>query len=101
MPKTSELPNIGKEMESLLAQIGINTAEDLKSLGTEQTFIQLQAICEDACFSKLMAIEGAIEGIRWHNVDRSRKEALKEFFNQIKQSQKLGTQKTIPASRQK
>lgn len=31
----------------------------------------------------LYAIEGAIQGIRWHNLEKSRKEELKEFFGMV------------------
>lgn len=98
MKKTSELPNIGKELEKLLSEIGINNEEELKIAGTEKTFIRLNAIANDACLSKLMAIEGALQGIRWHQINPARKEELKAFFYQVK---KRNNQNTIPTSIQK
>jgi hypothetical protein len=32
----------------------------------------------------LYALEGAIQGIRWHNLPKARKEELLHFFNQTK-----------------
>lgn len=80
----SKLPNIGKTLADKLKLIGIKSAFDLRSVGSENVFIKLQAIDKDACINMLYAIEGAIQGIRWHGLDRSKKEELKEFFNQTK-----------------
>jgi DNA transformation protein and related proteins len=32
----------------------------------------------------LFALEGAIQGIRWHNLDKNRKTELTEFYNRLK-----------------
>jgi DNA transformation protein len=76
----TQLPNIGKVVAEKLCQVGITTPEELYAIGTEQTFIRLLSIDETACFSELQAIEGAIQGIRWHNLPKERKEELKEFM---------------------
>jgi len=76
----TQLPNIGKVVAEKLIQVGINTPEELISTGTEQAFIRLQTIDETACLSMLQAIEGAVQGIRWHDLPKERKEELKEFF---------------------
>ena len=78
--KLTEMPNIGKVVAKKLCQVGIATPEELRAIGTEQAFIRLQTIDETACLSMLQGLEGAIQGIRWHNLPRERKEELKEFF---------------------
>jgi len=78
--KLTEMPNIGKVVAEKLCEVGITTPEELKAIGTEQAFIRLQTIDETACLSMLQGLEGAIQGIRWHNLPRERKEELKEFF---------------------
>jgi DNA transformation protein and related proteins len=75
------MPNIGKVVAEKLIQVGITTPEELSSIGTEQAFIRLQTIDETACLSMLQALEGAVQGIRWHNLPKERKEELKEFFH--------------------
>jgi DNA transformation protein len=77
----TELPNIGKMLEEKLIQVGISTPEELYANGTEQTFVRLLTVDKTACFSELQAIEGAIQGIRWHNLPKERKEELREFFH--------------------
>jgi DNA transformation protein and related proteins len=79
--KLTEMPNIGKVVAEKLIQVGITTPEELSAIGTEQAFIRLQTIDETACLSMLQALEGAIQGIRWHNLPKERKEELKEFFH--------------------
>jgi len=53
----------------------------LLEIGTEQAFIRLSTIDNTACFSMLQALEGAIQGIRWHDLPKERKAELKEFFD--------------------
>ena len=84
MSTLQELPNIGKELSHMLSEVDINTPEELKQVGTENTFLRLKAIDPGACLSKLCAIEGAIQGIRWHNIDPGRKNELRHFFEMIK-----------------
>ena len=81
MGKLSELPNIGEELEKRLNQAGIKTAESLIETGSCDAFIRLKTIYPDSCINTLYALEGAIEGIRWHKLDRSEKEGLRHFFN--------------------
>ena len=76
----TQMPNIGKVVAEKLCKAGITTPDELRALGTEQAFIRLQTIDETACLSMLQALEGAIKGIRWHNLPKERKEELKEFM---------------------
>ena len=78
--KLTELPNIGHVVAEKLNQVGISTPEELRAIGTEQVFIRLQTIDETACLSMLQALEGAVQGIRWHKLPKERKEELKEFM---------------------
>jgi DNA transformation protein len=78
--KLTEMPNIGKVVAEKLILAGITSPDELKALGSEQAFIRLQTIDETACFSMLQGLEGAVHGIRWHNLPKERKEELKEFF---------------------
>lgn len=76
----TQMTNIGKVVAEKLVQVGITSPEELKEIGCEQAFIRLQTIDETACFSMLQGLEGAVQGIRWHNLPKERKEELKEFF---------------------
>lgn len=76
--------NIGKELEKLLIQVGIESFEELQAIGAENAFIRIQTIYPDACICKLSALEGAIEGIRWHSLSKEKKDELNAFFNLVK-----------------
>ena len=80
----SSLPNVGKDLTQKLLTLGIDTPEKLRKTGTEQTYLRIKALDPGACFSLLCAIEGAIHGIRWHNLPPERKQELKHFFYMAK-----------------
>ena len=80
----TNLPNIGSTLAEKLKMVGISTPGDLISTGSEDAMIKIKTIDKDACINMLFALEGAIQGIRWHNLDEYRKQELKEFFNQLK-----------------
>lgn len=80
MEKLADLPNIGKVVAARLAEVGIETPEQLRAMGAEQAFIRLKTVDEGACLSMLCGLEGAVQGIRWHQLPKARKEELKAFL---------------------
>ena len=80
----TDLPNIGKVVAEKLKEVGIASPEELRKVGAEQAFIRLQTIDDGACLCMLQGLEGAVQGIRWHNLPKERKEELKQFFRMKK-----------------
>lgn len=80
MKKLSEMPNIGTVLEKLLRDVEIETPEKLKDMGSKEAFVRIKAIDNTACLNMLCALEGAIQGVRWHSLSQSCKEDLKVFF---------------------
>lgn len=80
MKKLSDLPNIGKTLEEKLIRVGIKTPDELIAAGSEQSLLRIRSIDQSACFNMLCALEGAIHGIRWHQLSPEKKEALKAFL---------------------
>jgi DNA transformation protein and related proteins len=80
MDDLKTLPNLGKDTIGKLKEVGIMSIADLKEVGSEQAFLRLQALDPGACLSLLCALEGAVVGIRWHNLSPLRKEELKQFL---------------------
>ena len=78
--KLSNLPNIGKELEKLLNSIGITTFNDLKEMGSIKICKKLK-LTGYACYNKLYALEGAIQGIRWHQLPKEYRLKLREKYN--------------------
>ena len=84
MGELSKLPNIGKSVEEQLNLIGIYSLEDLKQIGSKEAWLKIREIDKSACINRLYALEGAIEGIRWHNLSEEKKLMLKEFYDFVK-----------------
>lgn len=84
MKPLTELPNIGKTLAGKLNSIGVKNEQELKLLGSENALIKIATIENSgACINMLYALEGAIQGIRWHDLDDSRKQELKVFFRMM------------------
>ena len=81
MGELSKLPNIAKMLEAQLADVGVTTVEELKRIGSREAWLRILAIDPSACIMRLSALEGAIQGIRWHNLDAETKQSLKEFYH--------------------
>ncbi|MGA2408493.1 MAG: TfoX/Sxy family protein [Bacteroidales bacterium] len=71
--------NIGKNTETKLMQVGIDSFEKLEAMGSEQVFLRLQTIDPGACLNLLYGLEGAIEGIKWNELPSEKKQALLQF----------------------
>ena len=85
MNTLSTLPNIGKTLSVKLNAIGINNENDLKQIGSEEAIIKIATLENSgACINMLYALEGAIQGIRWHGLSDERKGELKEFYQIMK-----------------
>lgn len=80
MGELSKLPNIGKSVEEQLIQVGINSADELKEVGAKEAWLKIQEVDESACIHRLMALEGAIEGIKKTMLSDEVKADLKEFY---------------------
>ena len=84
MGELSKLPNIGKTVEEQLAQVGINTADELREIGAKAAWLKIQEIDESACIHRLMALEGAIQGVKKTMLPDEVKADLKGFYEEHK-----------------
>jgi len=85
MNKLTDLPNIGKTLAEKLEMVGIQNEHDLKQTGSENAIIKIATIENSgACINMLYALEGAIQGFRWHNLSKEKKTELKAFYQMMK-----------------
>lgn len=84
MNKLNKMPNIGSTLENKLIDAGIESPEELIDIGSKEAFIRIKMFDSSACYNMLCALEGAIQGVRWHYLDESTKQQLKLFFQSIK-----------------
>ncbi|MCO5216589.1 MAG: TfoX/Sxy family protein [Thermomicrobiales bacterium] len=80
MNELETLPNIGTDTARQLVAVGITTCEQLREVGAKAAWLRIQEIDPSACLSRLSALEGAIQGMRWHHLDPETRTALKAFY---------------------
>ena len=78
-----ELPNVGKVLDDLLNQIGVNSYEELTAMGSKQAFIKIREKDSGACLHMLYGLEGAIQKKKDSLLSKEVKEDLKEFYHAI------------------
>lgn len=84
MGELSKLPNIGAKVEEQLNAVNIFTYEDLKKLGAEKSWLMIQGIDPSACIHRLLALEGALQGVPKKLLPEERKAELKKFYEEHK-----------------
>lgn len=89
MCELSKLPNIGKVLEKQLNDVGINTADELIDIGSKETQMKIKEVDESACINRLMALEGAVQNIRWHDLSEEDKKNLKDFYDSVEQNKNI------------
>ena len=81
MKNLTDLPNIGKTLAGKLNQAGITTEQQLMETGSENAIVRIASLKDgEVCIDMLYALEGAIQGIRWHGLSQERKQELKDFY---------------------
>ena len=84
MGELSKLPNIGKAVEAQLIQVGIETPEALREIGAKAAWLKIQEIDPSACIHRLLALEGAIQGVKKTGLPDAVKTDLKAFYQEHK-----------------
>lgn len=87
MGELRKLPNIAEKLEAQLNEVGIPTVDVLKETGSREAWLRIAAIDPTACYMRLCALEGAIQGVRWHHLDDVTKKEMKAFYDLNKNKQ--------------
>lgn len=78
----TDLPNIGPKLAEDLRRVGIDGPEALRSAGAERAFLQIRAQVDPAaCFHRLTALAGAVQGVPKEALTPEEKASLREFFD--------------------
>lgn len=83
MGELSKLPNISKVIEGKLNESGVETVAQLQELGSKEAFVRIRLRDNTACINMLCALEGAVQGIRWHQLAEDKKQELKAFYKTL------------------
>ena len=84
MGELSKAVNIGPKVEEQLISVGITSLEKLKEFGAKNAWLKIQEIDTSACIHRLLALEGAIQGIKKSDLPDSVKADLKAFYSDHK-----------------
>ena len=84
MSDLAKLPNIGPNTAQKLTEVGVTSEEELRALGSRAAWLRIQSIDPSACLSRLCGLEGAIRGVRWHDLDPAVRAELKAFYQSHK-----------------
>ena len=76
--------NIGKEVERKLNLTGIESAEDLISIGSKEAYCKLKLRFPEVCSVHLYALQGAIDNIDFNMLSEETKTDLKAFSDELK-----------------
>lgn len=84
MEDLTQLPNIGPALAEKLHTVNINSHEDLAQLGSVEAILKIREDDPGACYNMLYALEGAIQGIRWHGIPKEERALLKAELDKAK-----------------
>ena len=81
MENLAELPNIGVVLAEKLKDVGVTSYGELANLGSVEAVLKIGQTDNPACYNMLYAIEGAIQGVRWHRIPKEERAQLKREFD--------------------
>lgn len=68
--RVDSLPNVGPKLARALAEVGVRDVEDLLERGSVATWRAMREAGSFSCAMSLQALEGAVQGRRWHDLDK-------------------------------
>jgi len=83
-PPISSIRNLGPAIERAFAQVGITSAEQLRTLGTDAAYGRLLAGGTRPHFISFYVIEMALQGRPWNDCKGAEKTALRARFDALK-----------------
>ena len=89
MNDLAQMANLGKVLAQKLEDVGIANSTQLRLVGAEGAFARLATLDHSACINMLYALEGAIQGIRWQQLQADRRKELLDFFHFCKKQTKI------------
>lgn len=84
MGELLKLPNIGKELERQLNEAGIFTRTDLEKCGSRNAWLKIQENDSSACIHRLLALEGALQGMKKTLLPPEIRADLRDFYTRNK-----------------
>lgn len=83
MNDLEKLPNISKVIAGKLMEADTSSPGELFAMGSKEAFIRIRLKDSTACLNMLCALEGAVQGVRWHNLPDETKSDLRVFYKTL------------------
>jgi len=80
----SSIRNLGPAMEAAFGAVGIDSAEDLRALGTDEAYARLLGAGHRPHFIANYVIEMGLQGRPWNDCKGAEKTALRARFDRLK-----------------
>lgn len=81
------LPNLGPVLACELRAAGVETVAQLRKIGARAAWANLREVNpERDCASSLLALEGAVRGVRWMSIDPAERRRLSAYAEQRRRS---------------
>jgi DNA transformation protein len=71
-----QVVNIGPKLAAGLRQVGIRSLDELVDRGSIEAWELLRGAGLFDCCSSMLALEGAVQGVRWHHLPRELRDEL-------------------------
>ncbi len=84
----SSIRNLGPAMQAAFARAGINSAEELRALGTDAAYAKLLQSGHRPHFIGYYVIEMGLQGRPWNDCKGAEKTALRKRFDALKRVNK-------------
>lgn len=79
--RVEALPNIGPKLAAALHEVGVHDAATLRERGSEAVWREMRAAGLFDGAMSLQALEGAAQGMRWHDLDKGLRARLVAIAN--------------------
>ena len=87
MNDLAKLPNVGPQLARELLAAGIESGAHLRELGAAAAWDRVRDVNPDRdCASSLLALEGAVRGVRWMSLDLAERRRLSEYAESRRRS---------------
>jgi DNA transformation protein len=74
--RLEDVVNIGPALAHDLRAVGVADVEQLRDVGAQEAWLRMYAAgCHD-CLSSLLALEGAVRGVRWMQISPDDRDAV-------------------------
>jgi TfoX-like protein len=79
------LPNVGPELARELRAAGVESAAHLRRLGAKGAWVKVRDFNpERDCASSLLALEGAVRGVRWMSIQPAERQSLSAYAAELR-----------------